>query len=185
MEKKVEICSNALLLLGHTPISSFDEPGSGALLAKNLYESTYRDFLSSTNWNFSKKYGDLNRLTTSPEHPMYKYQFQIPVDFLRLDSSLPATAYEIIGDKIYTNQPEMHIEYVFRCKEEFLPPYAVKCMQLLMASTLSIPLTADTAKAQYYNQQYEIQKIRSMSIDSQNAPGDGWAELPVFDVRFG
>lgn len=185
MDKKVEICSNALLLLGHNPISSFEEPGAGALLAKNLYESTYRDFLSSTNWNFAKKYANLNRLAGTPEHPEYQYMFQLPTDYLRLDSTIPAVDYEIIGDKIYTNQPEIHVEYVYRSKEEFLPPYAIKALQLLMASTLAVPLTVDVAKAEYYNQQFEIQKIRAMSIDSQNDPADGWSEMPVLDVRFG
>lgn len=185
MEKKVEICSNALLFLGHNPISSFNEPGAGALLSKSLYESTYRDFLSSSNWNFAKKYSNLNRLTGTPDHPEYQYIFQLPVDYLRLDSTIPAIDYEIMEDKIYTNQPEVHVEYVYRVKEEYLPPYAIKALQFLMASTLAVPLTVDVAKAEYYNHQYEIQKVRAMSIDSQNDPSDGWTETPILDVRFG
>lgn len=185
MEKKIEICSVALQLLGHSPISSFEEPGAGALLSKNLYESTYRDFLSSTDWNFSKKYMHLNRISGETNHPNFKYMFQLPVDFLRLSKTVPVADYSIMEDKILTNEPDIFIEYSYRVKEEYLPAYAIKAMHYLMAATLSVPLTVDVKKAEYYTQQYQMQKITAMSIDAQNDPSEGWASTPILDVRFG
>ena len=184
MTKKVEICSNALILLGHTPISSLDEPGAGALLAKNLYDTTYEAFLSSNNWNFAKKYAGLNRLSDEPLHPNYKYQYQIPVDFVRINTTIPISDYEIFEDKIYSNSEELGIKYFYKVREEMFPPFAIRCMEYYMASILAIPLTVDTAKANVYGQMFQQQLINSMSIDAQSAPQEGWASTPIADVRY-
>ena len=44
---KVQLASNALILLGDEPISSFTEAGAGAQTASNLYETAYLSILSS------------------------------------------------------------------------------------------------------------------------------------------
>lgn len=185
MQKKIEICSNALLFLGHNPISSFDEPGAGPLLCKNLYESTYKDFLSSTNWNFAKRFTKLNRLAERPEHPEYQYTYQLPNDFLRLDSTIPVQHFEIMEDKVYANSPTLEIEYAYMVREELLPAYAIKAMEILMASTLAVPLTRDSQMSQMYFNLYQRYLLKAGAIDSQNDPSTGFHSTPVLDVRFG
>lgn len=184
MTKKVEICSTALMLLGHKPISSLEEPGSGALLAKNLYDTTYLSFLSANNWNFAQKYIGLNRLAEEPLHPNYKYQFQLPQDYVRINTVRPISDYKIFEDKVYSNGQDLGLDYYYSVQEEMIPPYAVRCMEYLMASVLAIPLTVDNAKAELYTNLFQRQLIASMSIDAQGAPVDGWADTPIADVRF-
>lgn len=184
MTKKVEICSTALMLLGHKPISSLDEPGAGALLSKNLYDTTYLNFLASNNWNFAQKYISLNRLSAEPSHPNYKYQYQMPSDYVRINTVIPHSDYKIFEDKILSNQTDLGIDYFYTVREELLPPYAVRAMEYLMASTLAIPLTVDTKKAELYTNLYQRQLIQSMNIDSQAEPSEGWADSPITDVRF-
>ncbi len=184
MTKKVEICSTALMLLGHKPISSLDEPGAGSLLAKNLYDTTYLSFLSSNNWNFAQKFINLNRLSQEPEHPDYKYQFQLPHDYVRINTTRPVSDYKIFEDKLYANSQELGLDYFYSVREEMLPPYAVRCMEYLMSSVLAIPLTVDTNKAELYTNLFQRQLIASMSIDAQGTPSESWADSPITDVRF-
>lgn len=184
MEKKIEICSNALLFLGHRPISSFDEPGSGPLLSKNLWEPTYRNFLSINPWSFTKKYQGLNRLATAPTNPRWTYQYQIPSDFIRIDSTVPISDYEIFEDKILSDHQDLGLEYYYMIKEELLPPYAVRALEYNMASVLAIPLTVDTAKAQLYASLYNQQLQVAMSTDAQSQPPRGFASTPTTDSRY-
>lgn len=184
MTKKVEICSNALLLLGHTPISSLDEPGAGALLSKNLYESTYLNFLSLNSWNFAKKHTGLNRLSETPDHPNYQYQYQIPADYVRIQTVIPISDYFIFEDRIYSNHQDLTLDYYYNVREELLPPYAVRAMEYSMASILAMPLTVDPSKAELYAQLFQRQLLSAMSIDGQGVPSQGWSDTPITDVRF-
>jgi len=78
----VSICSNALLMLGDTPISSFDGSTKVASLADALYDSTRDSILRVHPWNCAVK-----RVTLNPdaEAPAFDFarQFTLPGDFLR------------------------------------------------------------------------------------------------------
>ena len=55
MVSAIQLASNALLLLGHDPISSFTESTAGAQIASNLYETTYESLLTQHRWRFASK----------------------------------------------------------------------------------------------------------------------------------
>ena len=186
MQKKIEICSNALLFLGHRPISSFEEPGSGALLAKNLWEPTYRNFLSINPWSFAKKYSGLNRLPESENYPTpnWKYQFQLPSDYIRVHTTVPVSNYELFEDKLYSNNADLGIEYFYMVREELLPPYAIRALEYNMASVLAIPLTVDAGKAELYAQLYDKQLQIAMSTDAQSQPAKSFVDLPTVNTRY-
>lgn len=184
MEKKIEICSNALLLLGHRPISSFNEPGSGPLLSENLWEPSYRNFLSINPWSFAKKYQELGRLPDEYPTPDYKYQYQIPSDFIRIDTTVPVSDYQIFEDKLFSNSPALGLEYYYMVREELLPPYAVRALEYYMASVLALPLTMDNKKAEMYIKLYNTQLQVAMSTDAQSQPPKGFTSLPTVDVRY-
>lgn len=93
---KVQLSSNALILLGDSPISSFTEEGAGAVTASNLYESSYLSILSSHRWNFATKKATLAKLTALPKNE-YKYQFQMPTDMVLLITTYPTSRYRILG----------------------------------------------------------------------------------------
>ncbi len=46
MASSIDIASNALILIGDSPISSFEDPGAGAQAASNLYLETKKRFNS-------------------------------------------------------------------------------------------------------------------------------------------
>ena len=62
MPSSIDIASNALLLIGDNPISSFDDPGAGAKVAANLYPETKKRMLSEHPWSFALKQQRLNTL---------------------------------------------------------------------------------------------------------------------------
>lgn len=180
----ITICSNALLLLAHPAINSFEEVGAGATLSKNLYPNTYRLFLSSSNWNFATKTAQLSMLVDKPTNKEYQYQYQIPSDVMRINSTNPITDYSIEGDKILSNSRDLFLEYQSVIDEILLPPTAVDALQNLMASKLAYPLTNDGKKTELYTGLYNNSLQLAKYVDSQNDPNEGFIDNTLINVRF-
>lgn len=178
----IQISSNALILLGHPPISSFDEPGAGAQGASNLYERSYLNLLTIHRWRFATKKALLARLSASPLNG-YKYQFQLPNDLLYLIKKEDGFNYEVYGDKLYSDNLTESIDYIYRVNEDNLPPYFVKMFEFFFASQLAIPVVGNTSRAEYYASMYEMQLKRAKFADSTQRPGDTFTQNPYVDVR--
>jgi len=50
---KIDICAQALIMIGAQPITSFEDGTTEAIACANLYENTVRDQLSRYRWRFS------------------------------------------------------------------------------------------------------------------------------------
>jgi hypothetical protein len=179
----IQISSNALILLGHPPIASFDEPGAGPQAATNLYEQSYLNMLTIHRWRFATKKAQLSRLSEAPLNG-YTYQFQLPSDLLYLIRKDIGTTYEIFGDKLHSNNATEEIDYLYRVNEDNLPPYFIKAFEFFMASQLAIPVVGNSTRADYYAGMYEMQLKRAKFADSTQRPQDSFSSSPYTQVRF-
>ena len=66
MTTKIQIVSNALVLIGDSPISDFTE-NDAAAAGQQLYPFSYNNVLSRHPWGFAKKYQQLSKLSQTPE----------------------------------------------------------------------------------------------------------------------
>lgn len=178
----IKIASNALLLLGHQPIASFDEPTAGAEVASNLYESSYKTLLTQYRWRFATKKAVAARLAQSPLDD-YTYMYQIPTDCLYLIST-DDRDYEIYGDKIYSNYSTLNIEYIYDVTPDKLPAYYVKMFEFFLASQFATPITGDLNKADMYYKMYEKQLRIAKYTDSSQRPNGVIESNPYVDVRY-
>ena len=179
----IQICSNALILLGHPPIASFDEPGAGAQASANLYEQSYLSMLTNHRWRFATKKAQLARLSEAPLND-YNYQFQLPSDLLYLIKKDSGFNYEVYGDKLYSNNLTESIDYLYRVNEDALPPYFIKAFEFFMAAQMAIPVVGNTSRADYYYSAYEMQLKRAKFADSTQRPGDTFTQSPYTQVRY-
>lgn len=185
MPSSIDIASNALLLVGDNPISSFDDPGAGAAAAANLYPETKKRLLSEHPWSFALKQQRLNRLSQTPDElTNFNNAFQLPTDLIRIWNMQPRGDYILIGDLLYSNQNEILATYVFNVDEVMLPPHFVKSLEYALASDFAISVTEDTKKAGLYEQKAINAISQAMAIDSQGRPGRGIIDSPLIDVRF-
>ena len=178
----IKINSNALIMLGHTPLSSFSDVGSGAQVANNLYESSLRALLSAHRWRFATKKAQLARLTAAPMND-YNYQFQLPSDFIMLIKVQNTGNFEIYGDKVYSNNDTAFIDYIYRADESIFPPWFTKTLEFFLASQYAIPVTGNSTRMQEYNGMYEMQMRRAKNADSAERPNIGIVDSPFTDVR--
>jgi len=178
MASKIDIISNAHLLLGDSTKASVSESIVGA----NLYDSTYESLLTSYRWRFASKKLTLARLTEEPLN-QYNYQFQLPADFLYLTKT-DSSDYEIYGDKVYSNSTTMEVDYIFKVTEDKLPAYVVKTLELFLAAQFAIPVTGSKDLASLYFGMYRDSLRIAKFTDASQRPPDEVESSPYTDVRY-
>jgi len=179
---RVSLASNALLLLGHTEIASFTENTTGATLASNLYETSYFSVLTTHRWRFATKKADLARKTKTPKNS-YEYMFALPSDLLYLINTDTAD-YEVYGDSVYTNSATLSIDYIYKVKEDSLPPYFIKMFEFFLAAQFALPITGDLAKTAAMEKAYFHQLRLAKFADSSQRPADSFRSNPYVEARY-
>ena len=179
---RIQLISNALILLGDEPISSLGEEGAGAIAGANLYESSYLSILSSHRWNFATKKVKLARLAETPKNE-YNFMYQLPTDMIVLITTYPTSTYRIIEDRLYSDSTQVEIDYIFRQTEDKFPAYFIKAFEYYLAKQLAIPVTEDLNKAQLMQQQYEKEVRMARYSDSQSQPATPMQSQPYINVR--
>jgi hypothetical protein len=184
MPTDIDIASNALLLVGDEPISSFDDSGAGATVAKAIYAETYGMVLSEHPWTFAFKEQELNKLSQTPDDVTgYKNAFQLPGELIRIWALLPHSMYTIVGSLLYSNEESLLARYVFKVDETALPPHVVKALEYKLASEFAMSVTESETKADLYEKKYNLQIAKARTIDSQNKPPVPIVDSPFTDVR--
>jgi hypothetical protein len=103
MMTDIEICSQALTLLGADEITSFKDETREAKLCKIIYELTVKSCLADRNWTFAQNQTQLNKLSQTPLFG-YSAAFQLPSDYLRLfGKANPGLPHEIKENYLYCN----------------------------------------------------------------------------------
>lgn len=182
MTTPVDICSNALTLLGGQTIASLDEGSAGAEISKQLFEGTYHSMLSEYRWHFATRSLSLSKLS-DPTGNHFTNKFLIPSDCLYV-TQCTSNPYEIYEDEIYANAEEITIEYIFAPKLNRLPAYFIKALQYKLATEFAIPLTTSTQKAQVYDALYEKQVKKARFIDATSRTPDNINSKPYIRARY-
>ena len=182
----ISIASNALLLLGHEPISSFTEGTAGATIAANLYENSYLAVLSNHRWRFATKTQQLARLTEEPLIEGYRYAYQLPSDLLYLQSINEGATdrYNVYETKLYTNDENVIADYTYRVDEDKLPPYFTKMLEFYLAAQFALSLTGDMQKGEYFSKMYLNEIKRAKWADSTQQPQNLFVDSQYVNVRY-
>lgn len=185
MPTKIDIVSNALVLVGHPSISSFDsDQGSGAVAGAALYETTLKYMLSITYWRFAIKQQSLNKLSQSPLNK-WQFAYQIPTDAITIHRVTPRSNYQIFQDNIFSNMSSLEADYTFRPDDTALPSYFVQAFQYKLAADFSISVTNDTQKNQLYETKYDREVSIAMAADAKSHPPEAIQDQPFTDARLG
>ena len=184
MASNIDIASNALQMIGSKSISSFDDPGAGAAVAKALYEPLLEAMLTNTYWRFAIKKSSLNRLSQEPLNE-WKYAFQIPTDNLKIEKVYQVRNYQIYRNLIYTDISAIDIDYVYRVEESLFPAYFTLAFTYKLASEFALAVTDNDKKNALYEQKHMSALADAMAADAQQHPQVSIQDQPFTDVRFG
>jgi len=181
---KINICSNALMIIGDNPINSFTDSGAGAMAANQLYDSAYETMLASHRWTFAHAKVQLSKLAQSPLNT-WQNAFQIPTNqkLIMIFGVYPDAPYDIIQDTIYSNREEVAIDYIFKPDESKLPGTFITALQLQLASLFAVFITDDNTLSSMYAEQAVSALEMAKSIDSQSRTVQPIRSAPFIAVR--
>ena len=157
-DSSLSICSDALLMLGAKPISSFNEGTDEANVCDRLYPDIKNQALLAYPWSFVYKKAQISKLVTTPVSE-YKYEYQLPGDRIGPPRAVftsaspgqrPIQNYRIFQDKLLTDEESIFIDYPYAVQEFEMPVYFVQLLKYMMAWHLATPITDQTDKAQYW-----------------------------------
>lgn len=181
----LSICSDALILLGASPISSFTEGTDSAQACDRLYPDLRDTMLSTYVWSWTLKKSQIARLSTDPINE-WEYAYQLPGDMLsgvlavfESNSTTERSrryGWEVYGDQLYTNMETVYIDYQASVSETKMPNYFVRLLRTALAGELAIVVTDQAAKADYF-------KAQAFGSPGENGRGGLMREAMNIDAR--
>ena len=184
MASKIDLISNAFLLIGTPTINTLTDGSSRANTAAALYDSTIDSLLTCNRWRFAHQRLELSQLVAQPAHT-YRYAYQLPSDYLMAISVYPhSDRYEIYGDQLHSNQSEVTLDYIERPDESKFPQYFVKAAEYRLALEFCIPITENRTLKEHLSQEYKMVLAHAMWADAQGRPPQDPLNAPIINIRF-
>ena len=132
MASKIDLISNALILIGDLPINSLTGNSRAQTVAANLYDNIVKNELSKHRWGFARRKAQLALLTDAPIDNDFSSAYQLPTDLIALIKLTPMLNYQIYGDKVYTNFTQaLYCDYIEDVVESEWPVYFSKMILYL------------------------------------------------------
>jgi hypothetical protein len=170
----IDICARALVMIGASPISSFTDGSTEALVASNVYTDITEAFLTRHRWRFATTQQALSLLTNTPAG-RYTYAYQIPTDPATLqiisitvnDSVIPYARYKnyIYVDNYGANS-ELVMDYIYKVEEQYFPPHFRLALEYELASVFAGSVARDSAMIKQFKELAERQLLVAKNIDS-------------------
>lgn len=187
MTSSVSICSNALVMLGGAPFSSFAEPKPHVRAAANLYPSVRDDVLRGHSWNCATTRVLLAPLADVPPFD-FTHAFQLPGDWLRtlqVGYSGCTIPYRMERQRILASETALPLVYVFRNEvEDTWSSNLVHVMELAMAAAMAYTVTASSQLRDSYRDEFARELKQAKAIDGQDDPPEEFAEGTFVESRF-
>jgi hypothetical protein len=165
----VEICNEALALVGAAPITSLAQQTTEAQLLNSLYVPTRDQLLTSHPWNFATKRVELAADPDAPEFG-FAYRFALPADCLRvistdLDSE---DRWKIENGYLLCDSSEVSIRYISKITTE--ATFSINFCEALaykLASKIAYPLVQSSTLAKSLFDLYITHLRDARSMDAQ------------------
>lgn len=187
MSTEVAICSNALLMLGDSPISDLGEDNDRARLCFNLFPIVLDSVLRSHPWNCCAERIVLSPDITAPAFG-YTYRFLLPTDFVRMitcGQEGEEVDYRIESGWILADQNPLYVRYMAARTVDKFDMLLTKALTIAMSAELAYPITASSAKEQMQVGKLNDILRQARAADGQDNPPETMGDFPLYRSRFG
>lgn len=187
MASKIDICSNALLLVGAQTISALDEGNDRARLVANLYDGVKNSIIRSHPWNCCIKRVALSPLTEAPAFD-YTYKFLLPPDcakILQVGEYRQEIDYRIEAGCILADETAVFLKYVSKdIDESQFDDLLSDAVMYAMAARVAYPLTQSATLQQTMEQKLAMVMREARSVDGQDDPPETLGDNALVNSRF-
>lgn len=184
---EVQICSNALLLLGASTISSFTENNDRARLCSNLWPMVRDANLRSHPWNCVSKRVALAPDAVGPDFD-WAYQFTLPGDCLRVwavgRNEDPPIEFIVENGKVLMNEAICYLRYIQALADvSRYDAMLVQGVTLAMEAALAYPITKSKTQQDASQARYVNYLKLARTVDGQEGTGEPSPDSPLITVR--
>lgn len=171
MFSAIDYTNRALLLIGASPINSFDDGSTESEVAKVIYPQVRDSLLGMFNWTFAETREQLARELV-PATEDYAYSYVLPSDFIRAiglddDAGFAVDSYRIVGRHVAVDSTKAYLTYTKRVSEQWFPAYFGSVLVYMLAAEFCVPITEDLARAQALNNEFRRNYAAARNADSQ------------------
>ncbi len=169
----IEICNNALQDLGEDTITSLTDNNKGARVCNQRWPATRDAVLRAHPWNCAMSQAELPAGATAPVWK-WDYQYQLPVDFLRIvrvvnNQEREISQWEVQGKIILCNEEApIFISYIRReTVVQYYDALLDEALSARMSAALAYPLTGSTSLAQAFWDVYREKILEARGVDAR------------------
>ncbi len=198
----VTICSDALVMLGATAITSLTDGSDTADACNRLYPDLKNHLLTVYPWTWSLKKVQLSTTGIAPVNE-WDHAYDLPSDMIGspiavFDSSSSGIqprryGWEIYGNipqhpaELFTNLDTVYIDYQATVTEANMPAYFVRFLRVALAAEIAMAVTDQISKAEYYRAQaYGRGGLlrEAMNIDGRGRPSEIIEDYTLVNARY-
>ena len=198
MPSVVDICNEAMDLLGAATITALTENSKEARLCNRRFETVRDAVLRAHPWNAALTRASLAKDSDAPAFG-FSSQFTLPTDpyCLRVlsfwnknvDSDVAAydsqVMFKIEGRKVLSNESTCKITYIARVTDtETYDPLLSSTIAHKLAAETAYAITGSTSVSQSINQLYELRLREARSIDAMEGIPDKLIADDFINIRF-
>lgn len=183
---KIEIISNASILLGNKEITDLSSSGDFGVAAESAYDLLLDAEIGSNRWRFAAKIEELSFIgALSPDFNQWNYEYQLPADYLSMQRVYPNINYEIFGDRLYSpSSGTLQAEYFSSSPPvtKWTAPFKTYFTYLL-AEHLAISTTENAAVIRTISQGVSKWAAYALHSSSSSRPNRIMQSQPYITVR--
>ncbi len=182
----INICNEALAMIGTEPINAFTDEGKEAALCNLLYPSARDEVLTLYPWSCTIARADLQRLSETPVSG-YEYAYAMPNDYLAggiVETPETMLPFEIEGGKLLTNAIEITIKYQKQVTDpNKFSPLLASVIATRLAQMISMPITQSTKISSLIDSKFELVLLRAKGADAAGASQEPGVEPRWVDAQ--
>lgn len=182
---KLAICNLAFNILNKNAVDDLVNAGEFANSASRAFDLLYPSAISGKSWRFATKTQLLNVLVAPPPVTRWRYQLQLPSDYLAAVRTYPSMDFNIFQDKMYANNREVNLEYRFMPDPTHLPAYFVHYFAILIAAWFADAVAENDTLAAKLEAKALSQLGEALFTDSQSHPINPMGLNPLVQARYG
>lgn len=183
----VDYVNRALLLLGGETIAalnSTDSPNSAS--ATILYQPTVDELLAEYPWRFATTHQQLTKLVAVPPNSIYKYQYELPANTLRVvNVSIDTGNWQFYKEtstglrRLYSDETIVWADVIIRPSSDSYPAHFERALVSRLAKALAMPVTR---RPDFYSLFSAISDREVSAAKSQDWNEQPWPELADGDL---
>lgn len=180
MASAVDVCNDALTLLGDDRIISLTDDTTQARVMNQLYQPTVDAVLRSYPWRCAIAQAQLARLSSTTPLYGFSYAYQLPTDpkalrVLEVYNSSNVSQrdhqWAKFGDKIYSDLETVYITYVAQIVANGFDPLLRQAVAARLAADAAWPLTQNSTLVGNMNQLYAAKLNEARTVDRLEGQG--------------